>query len=123
MEQTLVLLKPDAITLELTPVIGAAMRQAGLTLVYEKSMQLDKAFMLRWRDFPYYDEQFWVHVAFETSAPIIAQVWQGPNAVATGLAVKKAMRTQYSASVTHNVMHSPDNFEEAKREIALFFPK
>ncbi|MFX5119296.1 nucleoside-diphosphate kinase, partial [Acinetobacter baumannii] len=66
------------------------------------------------------------------SGPVVAMVWEGRNVVSVGRAMIGATRPHESApgtirgdlaiEVGRNVIHGSDSVENAKAEIALWFP-
>lgn len=70
-------------------------------------------------------------VAYVTSGPVVAMVWEGPGAVETARSVigatdpRKAapgsVRGDYGLDIARNLIHGADSAASAKREIALFF--
>jgi nucleoside-diphosphate kinase len=77
---------------------------------------------------PFYEEL----VAFITSAPLVALVLEGEQAVAAARQVIGAtnpleasggtIRGDYAIEVGKNMVHGSDSSESAAREVALFFP-
>ena len=131
MERSLVLIKPDAMQRGLASTIISRLEKAGLRLVAIKMLHLDKA--LAQRHYAIHSEKpfFEGLVNYITSAPIIAAVLEGEQAVG---AVRKIMgptdpakaepgtiRGDYSISVMNNVVHSSATNEEALIEIQRFF--
>ena len=70
-------------------------------------------------------------MAFITSAPVVAMVWEGPGAVAMVRAMMGAtdpaqaapgtMRGELAVDIGMNVVHGSDSPERAAAEVALFF--
>ena len=71
-------------------------------------------------------------VEFITSAPLVAMVLEGPEAVTAARQVIGAtnpleantgsIRGDYAVEVGQNMVHGSDSAESAEREAALFFP-
>lgn len=133
MQQTLVLLKPDAVQRRLVGEIVSRLEQRGLTIVATKMILVDKELANRHyaihKDKPFFVEL----VGFITSSPIIAAVFEGQNAVEV---VREAMgetdpaharpgtiRGDLAQDITHNLIHGSDSEETARKEIDLFFSK
>lgn len=131
MEQTLVLLKPDAIQRGLTGEIIRRLEQRGLKIVAAKFFQVPMELA---------QKHYSVHVGksfyngllkYITASPVMAMVWEGPDAVA---AVRQTMgatnpvvadpgtvRHDLSILISRNLTHASDSVETAKQEINLWF--
>jgi nucleoside-diphosphate kinase len=130
-EQTLVLIKPDAVQRGLVGVVVARLERRGLQLVGMKLMRISEE--LAGRHYAEHREKpfFGGLVDFITSAPVVAMVWQGPGAVAMVRAMMGAtnpanaapgtIRGDLAVSFGMNVIHGSDSPESAAREVALFF--
>ena len=133
MQQTLVLLKPDAVQRGLVGEIISRLEQRGLKIVATKMILVDKELANRHyavhKDKPFFAEL----VGFITSSPIIAAVFEGQNAVEV---VREAMgetdpararpgtiRGDLAQDITRNLVHGSDSEETARKEIDLFFSK
>jgi nucleoside-diphosphate kinase len=76
---------------------------------------------------PFFDEM----LSFITSGPVVAMVWQGPDAIKTirelmgatdpAKAQPGTIRGDLGGSISQNVVHGSDSPAAAKREIGLFF--
>lgn len=132
MERSLVLIKPDAMRRNLAGVIIARLEKLGLKLVALKMLHADKALARRHyaihRDKPFYNDL----VDYISSAPIVACVFEGEEAVET---IRKAMgatdpaksekgtiRGDFGESLERNSVHGSDSPDNAEMEIKLFFP-
>ncbi len=133
LEQTLVLLKPDALQRGLIGKVVARLEERGLQLVGLKMLKLDAKKC----------EEHYAHlvgkpfypglVSFMTSAPIVALVASGPEAVKVVRdmcgptnarnAAPGTIRGDYSLSTQYNIIHASDSLETAHREVARFFKK
>jgi nucleoside-diphosphate kinase len=130
-EQTLVLVKPDAVQRGLIGEVTSRLERRGLQLVGLKLMQITEELAGRHyaehRDKPFFGGL----VSFITSAPVVAMVWEGPGAVAMvrtmmgatnpANAAPGTMRGDLAVSFGMNVIHGSDSLESAAREIELFF--
>ena len=130
-EQTFSILKPDATRRNLTGAVNAVIEEAGLRIVAQKRIQMTKAqaetFYGVHRERPFFGEL----VEFMTSAPVVVQVLEGENAVATyrevmgatnpANAAEGTIRKKFAQSVGENTAHGSDSAENAKIEIAQFF--
>ena len=131
MEQTLILIKPDAMQRGLAGTIIIRLEQRGLKLVAMKLLQMDRALAER---------HYAVHVGkpffnnlvnYITSSPIIAIVAEGNRAVeiarqtmgATDPAKAEtgSIRGDFGMDIGRNLVHGSDSVENAAKEISLFF--
>jgi nucleoside-diphosphate kinase len=131
MEQTLMMLKPEAIQRGLVGELLARFEKRGLRFSAMKLMLISEQLAMQ-----HYDEHrgkpfFAGLVQHITSGPVIATVVEGPEAVAI---VRKTLgatkpsdsppgsiRGDFGLSVGRNLVHASDKPETASREIALFF--
>ncbi|MBI2634472.1 nucleoside-diphosphate kinase [Candidatus Peregrinibacteria bacterium] len=131
MEQTLVLVKPDAIQRGLFGAITSRFEQKGLKLVGVKMMALDEA-VLREHYAHLADKPFFPGLAkFMQSTPVIAMCWEGLDVVntvrkITGItkgreAEAGSIRGDFSMSVSCNVIHASDSVANAAAEVKRFF--
>jgi len=133
MERTLVLIKPDGIQRGLVGEVTKRFERKGLKLVGMKMMTLKDAVVLE-----HYahlvDKPFFEGVKkFMQSTPVIAQCWEGVeavNAVRIIVGITKAreadagsVRGDLSMGFQCNVVHASDSLETAKREVGRFFKK
>ena len=131
MERSLVLIKPDAIQRGLVGTIITRLDKLGLKLVAIKMLHIDKALAQRHyaihKDKPFFDSL----VNYITSAPIIAIIFEGKEAVEV---IRKMMgatdpakaepgtiRGDFGLDIEHNTIHGSDSTETAAEEIKLFF--
>lgn len=131
MERSLVLIKPDAMHTGLGGAIISRLEKLGLRVVGLKMLQMDKDLAHRHyavhKGKPFFDKL----VEFMTSAPIIAIVFEGENAVE---AIRKEMgdtdpskaepgtiRADFGSNIQRNAVHGSDSVETAEKEIRLFF--
>jgi nucleoside-diphosphate kinase len=133
MEKSLVLIKPDAMQRELAGAILGRLQAEGLRLTALKMLHLDSELAGRHyavhKDKPFFDEL----VAYITSTPIVAAVFEGDNAIerirqimgATdpARAAPGTIRQEFGLDVQRNATHASDSPENAEKEIALFFKK
>ena len=131
MEQSLVLIKPDAVERGLSGTIISRLEQHGLKLTAVKMLHLDQALAQRHyaihQGKPFFSEL----VDYISSAPIIACVFQGANAIeeirtimgATDPAQAAAgtIRGDFGLDIGHNSVHGSDAITTAETEIKLFF--
>ena len=130
-EKTLVLIKPDAFEKQHTGDIIAIYEKAGLKILAMKLMQMTpRVAQKHYAEHigrPYYAEL----EEFMTSAPLVAMVLAGDDAIARvreingktnpAEAAEGTVRKLYAESVGKNAVHASDSPESAAREIAIFF--
>ncbi len=131
MERSLVLIKPDAMERGLGGVIIGRLQQRGLKLLALKMLRMDRALAERHyevhRGKPFFDDV----VAYITSTPIIAGVFEADDAIEE---IRRAMgatdpskaeagtiRAEFGLDIQRNATHASDSPENGLREIALFF--
>ncbi len=130
-ERTLSIVKPDAVGKNVIGKIYSRFEDAGLKIVAAKLMRLDEAkaggFYAEHKERPFFGEL----VEFMTSGPVMVQVLEGENAVATNRdlmgatnpadAAEGTIRKDFAESVGCNAAHGSDSAESAAREIEYFF--
>jgi nucleoside-diphosphate kinase len=130
-EQTLVLIKPDAIQRGLVGEITTRFERKGLKLVGMKMMALNEA-VLREHYAHIADKPFFPGVAkFMQSTPVVAMCWEGLQVVdavrkITGITKAReaeagSIRGDLAMSVACNVIHASDTVENAEKEVKRFF--
>ena len=131
-ERTLVLVKPDGVRRGLAGEVISRLEAKGLTLVAMELRTLDRATAEEHygehKERPFFGEL----VEFITSAPLVALVVEGPNAVAgtrriMGVtnpveATPGSIRGDFALEIGENLVHGSDSTDSAAREIAIFFP-
>jgi nucleoside-diphosphate kinase len=131
MQRTLVLLKPDAVQRRLVGEIISRFERKGLRLVGLKMLQPDRGLAERHYAVhsgkPFYESL----LAFLTSGPVIAMVWEGRDAVSVtrllmgvtdgARSAPGTIRGDFGLSVQNNLIHGSDSVENAQAEIALWF--
>jgi nucleoside-diphosphate kinase len=131
MQQTLILLKPDALQRRLVGEVIGRFEQKGLRLAALKlvkcSRDLAEKHYAVHKGKPFYESL----LTFLTSGPTIAMVWEGREAVAAcrvlmGLtdgakSPPGTIRGDFGLSVQNNLVHGSDSPENAALEIALWF--
>jgi nucleoside-diphosphate kinase len=130
-ERTLVLVKPDGVQRQLTGRILARYEERGLKIVGLKLVLVDRGLAERHYDAHREKPFFAGLVEFITSAPLVALVLEGPNAIGVVRAINGATRPQEAAPGTirgdfaletaQNIVHASDGPEAAVAEIALWF--
>ena len=133
MQQTLILLKPDAVQRRLVGDITHRFERKGLRLVGLKLIQAPRELAEQHyavhKGKPFYESL----LTFLTSGPTVAMVLEGREAVAACRALMgvtdgvKAgpgtVRGDFALSVQNNLVHGSDSPENAATEIALWFKK
>jgi nucleoside-diphosphate kinase len=133
MERSLVLIKPDAMERGLAGAIIGRIQGAGLRLIALRMLHMDKTLAKRHyavhKAKPFFNDL----VAYITSTPIVAAVFEGEGAVekirqlmgATdpARAAPGTIRKDFGQDLTRNAIHGSDSPENAEIEIALFFKK
>jgi nucleoside-diphosphate kinase len=131
MERTLILVKPDAMQRGLAFEVLGRLERRGLKPVAVRMLQVDQAMAKRHygehEGKPFFDGL----VAYITSAPIIAAVFEGTNAVAAARqtmgstkpteAAPGTIRGDLGLEIGRNLVHGSDSPESAAREIGIFF--
>jgi nucleoside-diphosphate kinase len=130
-ERTLILVKPDAMQRGLAGELLSRFERRGLRLVGLRLLQIDEALARR-----HYGEHegkpfFEGLLSFITSAPVVAAVLEGPNAIAAARqtmgatnpieAANGSIRGDLALDLGRNLVHGSDSAESAAREIAIFF--
>jgi nucleoside-diphosphate kinase len=133
MDQTLILVKPDAFARGLSGEIIARFERKGLALVALRYMTVTRE--LAERHYAEHAERpfFGELVDFITSGPIVAMVLEGVEAVKAARQVIGAtnpleaatgsIRGDFAIEMGQNMVHGSDSPESAAREAALFFPE
>jgi nucleoside-diphosphate kinase len=131
MDRSLVLVKPDAIQRALAGEIIYRLERKGLKIVAMKMLHVDKTLAQRHYAIHQGKAFFDDLVCFITSAPLIAIVFQGENAVqiirqmmgdtAPSKASSGTIRGDFGIDIGHNLVHGSDSSENARKEIDLFF--
>lgn len=131
MEQTLVLIKPDGVQRGLVGELLGRFERRGLHLVGLKltvmTRELAEMHYGEHRGRPFFD----AIIEFITSSPVVAMVWEGPNAVTMvrsmmgptnpATALPGTIRGDFGIDIGQNVIHGSDSPSRAEHEIALFF--
>jgi nucleoside-diphosphate kinase len=130
-ERTFSILKPDTTARNLTGAINAMIEKAGLRIVAQKRLRMDRAkaesFYAVHRERPFFGEL----VEYMISGPVVVQVLEGENAIAKyrgvmgatdpAKAAEGTIRKVHARSVQENSVHGSDGPDTAATEIAQFF--
>lgn len=131
MERSLVLVKPDAVQRGLIGEVILRLERRGLRLVAAKfiavSDELAKTHYAIHQGKPFYEGL----IRYITSAPVMAMVWEGPNAIN---AIRQTMgatrptdaapgsvRHDFALEIGRNLTHASDTPENGIKEVALWF--
>jgi len=131
-EQTLSIIKPDAVAKNVIGQILARFERAGLRVVAARMMHLSRAdaeaFYAVHRGRPFFNDL----VTFMVSGPIMVQVLEGESAIQKNRDLmgatdpKKAapgtIRADFADGIDANAVHGSDGPETARTEVAFFFP-
>ena len=131
MEQTLSIIKPDAVAKNVIGQIYSRFESAGFKVVAAKMVHLDEdmagGFYAVHKDRPFFNDL----MTFMTSGPVMVQVLEGENAVAKHREIMGAtnpkeadvgtIRADFAESLDENAVHGSDSQENAAIEIAYFF--
>ena len=130
-EQTLSIIKPDAVERNLDNEIKQMFIKNGFNIFKEKKIQLEKSeaekFYKVHETKPFYNDL----CTYLSSGPIIAMILEKENAVADNRKLMGAtnpkdaeegtIRKKYGISIDKNSVHGSDSVENAKIEIDFFF--
>jgi len=130
-ERSLVLIKPDGVQRGLIGEVIARLERRGLRLVAAKfmavSQELAETHYAIHKGKPFYAGL----IVYITSAPVMAMVWEGPNAVAAirqtmgatrpAEAAPGSLRHDFALEVGRNLTHASDTLENGEMEVALWF--
>ena len=130
-EQTLSIIKPDAVERNLENEIKQMFIKNGFNIFKEKKIQIEKSeaekFYKVHETKPFYNDL----CSYLSSGPIIAMILEKENAVADNRKLMGAtnpkdaeegtIRKKYGISIDKNSVHGSDSVENAKIEIDFFF--
>ena len=131
LEQTLSIIKPDAVDRNLDNEIKEMFKNKGFKIVKEKKIQIEKLeaekFYKVHETKPFYNDL----CAYLSSGPIVVMILEKENAVIANRelmgatnpkdAVEGTIRKKYGLSIDKNSVHGSDSLENAKIEIGFFF--
>ena len=131
MEQTLSIIKPDAVAKNVVGKILSRFEDAGLRIAATRKMQLSKAdaeaFYAVHAERPFFADL----VEFMISGPVVVTVLEGDNAMAKNRDLMGAtnpkeaeagtIRADFAESIDANAVHGSDSVENANIEINFFF--
>ncbi len=131
LEQTLSIIKPDAVGQNMIGNIIEYFERDGLSVVGAKMLHLTpdqaKTFYAIHKERPFFNEL----IEFMTSGPVLVMVLEGENAVARNRQIMGAtdpskaspgtIRADFATSIDRNAVHGSDSHANAKTEISFFF--
>ena len=130
-EQTLSIIKPDAVERNLVEEIQNIFKKNNLIIKDSKKIQISKEeaaeFYRVHQSKPFYDQL----CSYLSSGPIVVMILQGENAVILNRelmgatnpqdAKENTIRKLYGISIDKNSVHGSDSNDNAKKEIDFFF--
>ena len=133
MEQTLSIIKPDAVERNLSENIKSIFSKNNLSILASKKLHISKdeaaEFYKIHQSKPFYDQL----CSYLSSGPIEVLILQGENAVLKNRELMGAtdpknakegtIRKLYGVSIDKNSVHGSDSIDNAKIEINFFFKK
>ena len=131
LEQTLSIIKPDAVERNLDNEIKEMFKNKGFLIVKEKKIQIEKSeaekFYKVHETKPFYNDL----CSYLSSGPIVVMVLEKENAVLSNRELMGAtnptdaeegtIRKKYGISIDKNSVHGSDSVDNAKIEIDFFF--
>lgn len=132
-EQTLSIIKPDAVAKNVIGQIYSRFEQSGLKIVAARMMHLTQeqaqGFYAVHKERPFFNDL----VAFMTQGPVMVQVLEGESAIAKNREIMGAtnpqeaapgtIRADFAESIDANAVHGSDGPDTAATEIQFFFKK
>jgi len=130
-EQTLSIIKPDAVERNLDAEIKKMFLDKGFKIINEKKIKIEKSeaekFYKVHETKPFYNDL----CAYLSSGPIVVMILEKKNAVLANRelmgatnpkdAIEGTIRKKYGISIDKNSVHGSDSLENAKIEIDFFF--
>tara|TARA_B100000242_G_C42706532_1_gene330376 strand:+ start:73 stop:474 length:402 start_codon:yes stop_codon:yes gene_type:complete len=131
MEQTLSIIKPDAVERNLIEEIKDIFIKNNLTIKDSRKLQITKdeaaEFYKVHQSKPFYNDL----CSYLSSGPIVVMILEGENAVLSNRKImgatdpkkaeKNTIRKLFGISIDKNSVHGSDSIENAKKEIEFFF--
>ena len=130
-EQTLSIIKPDAVERNLIDKIKNIFKEQRLKIIDSKKIQITKdeaaEFYKVHQSKPFYKDL----CAYLASGPIVVMILEGENAITVNRKIMGAtdpkeaeentIRKLFGISIDKNSVHGSDSVENAKKEIEFFF--
>ena len=131
LEQTLSIIKPDAVERNLEDKLKSFFTKSNLKIIKNKKVQISNEeaseFYKVHQTKPFYDKL----CNYLSSGPIVVMILEGDNAIQENRKIMGAtdpknaeagtIRKQYAISIDKNSVHGSDSPENAKKEIDFFF--
>jgi nucleoside-diphosphate kinase len=131
MEQTLSIIKPDAVAKNVIGKIIDRFESNGLRIAAMKKIKLSKEDAAKFyevhKERPFFNDL----CEYMSSGPVVVMVLEGENAVKKNRELMGAtdpkeaapgtIRADFAESIEANAVHGSDSLENAKKEIAFFF--
>jgi len=131
LERTLILVKPDGVQRKLIGTVISRIENKGLSIIAMKMLQvtpeISKQHYAEHVSKPFYPDL----ESFITSAPVVALIVEGPEAVSVMRTLMGktngresapgTIRGDFGASRQMNLIHGSDSPESAEREIGIYF--
>ena len=131
LEQTLSIIKPDAVERNLENEIKAMFQNDGFSILKEKKIQIEKSeaekFYKVHETKPFYNDL----CNYLSSGPVVVMVLKKVNAIADNRKIMGAtnpadaqdgtIRKEFGISIDKNSVHGSDSKENAEKEISFFF--
>jgi len=131
LEQTLSIIKPDAVERNLDEKIKIFFQKNNLRITNNKKVKISKEeasqFYKVHQTKPFYDQL----CSYLSSGPIVVMILEGENAIAKNRELMGAtdplkasvgtLRKMYGISIDKNSVHGSDSIDNAKKEIDFFF--
>ena len=131
MEQTLSIIKPDAVERNLAEKIKEKFLENKLTIKNQKKIQISREeaaeFYKVHQTKPFYDRL----CSYLSSGPIVVMILEGENAITINRKImgatdpekadKGTIRKEFGISIDKNSVHGSDSKDNAKKEIDFFF--
>jgi nucleoside-diphosphate kinase len=132
-EQTLSIIKPDAVERNLEQNIKSFFKENGFNILNSKKVQITKEeaeeFYKVHQTKPFYKDL----CNYLSSGPIVTMILEGEGAISKNRELMGAtdplkanegtLRKMYGISIDKNSVHGSDSLENAKKEINFFFKK
>ena len=130
-EQTLSIIKPDAVERNLDNEIKEMFKNKSFKIVKEKKIQIEKSeaekFYKVHETKPFYNDL----CEYLSSGPIVVMILEGENAISINRKImgatdpqkadKGTIRKEFGISIDKNSVHGSDSQDNAKKEIDFFF--
>ncbi len=131
LEQTLSIIKPDAVERNLDEKIKIFFQKNNLKILKSKKVKISKEeaseFYKVHQTKPFYEQL----CSYLSSGPIVVMILEGENAIAKNRelmgatdplkATEGTLRKMYGISIDKNSVHGSDSIDNAKKEINFFF--